>query len=97
MMSMVVPAYARGAERDGPPGYTYAAILLRPQDGLSNLSRSIPTGPSRTDLTRLGVGLPGVRGLLASHLANVVRKRRPPPPVSTDPPRKTSGMDPWLL
>jgi hypothetical protein len=248
---MVVPAYARGAERDGPPGYTYAAILLRPQDGLpaalreirfsgwltppengwqivlpasgagtvaagrrgvtgvaewlaarmtgpvlalrvvldrqlaivvwadgeetgryvsdpskephadedlldepvgteaaypiaaacdhpdaaddlvdllseeldpdsvieserlgrllrllglptwlvatAHLPRSIPTGPSRTDLTRLGAGLPGLRGLLASHLTNVVRKRRPPPPVLTDPPRKTSGMDPWLL
>lgn len=38
---VVVPAYATGAERDGPPGYTYAAIVLRPQGGLLAALREI--------------------------------------------------------
>jgi hypothetical protein len=64
----------------------------------AELPRSIPTGPSRTDLTRLGAGLPGLRGQLAHRLVDVVRRRRPPPPLLSDPPRKTSsGVDPWLL
>jgi hypothetical protein len=64
----------------------------------AHLPHSIPTGPSRTDLTRLGAGLPGLRGQLAHRLVDVVRRRRPPPPVLSDPPRKTSsGVDPWLL
>jgi len=64
----------------------------------AHLPRRIPTGPSRTDLTRLGVGLPGLRGQLAHRLVDVVRRHRPPPPVLSDPPRKTSsGVDPWLL
>jgi len=64
----------------------------------AHLPRSIPTGPSSADLTRLGAGRPGLRGRLANRLADVVRKRRPPAPVLTDPPRTTSsGIDPWLL
>jgi hypothetical protein len=64
----------------------------------ADLPRSIPAGPRRADLVRLGAGLPGLRGRLAHRLVGVVRKRRPPPPILSDPPRTTSsGMDPWLL
>ncbi len=63
----------------------------------ATLPRDIPTGPRARDLTRLGVGLPGVAGLLADRLVRPVRRRRPPPPVLTDPPRGGSDMDPWLM
>lgn len=60
------------------------------------LPRSVPTGPSRRELTRLGAGLPGLAGLVCGRAVGVVRKRRPPPPVVTDPPRG-GRMDPWLM
>lgn len=63
----------------------------------ATLPRDVPTGPRRRDLTRLGAGVPGVPGWLCGRAVNVVRKRRPPPPAVTDPPRGHSGVDPWLL
>jgi hypothetical protein len=60
------------------------------------LPRDIPTGPAARDLTRLGAGVPGPAGRAAGWVAKRVR-RRPPPPVVTDAPRGSSGMDPWLL
>ena len=63
----------------------------------STLPHDIPTGPSRTDLLRLGAGIPGLPALLTGPVAALIRKRLPPP-VLPDPPRGTkSGMDPWLM
>ena len=62
-----------------------------------SLPRDVPTGPQRSEVTRLGAGLPGVLGWLSGRAVNVVRKRRPPPPAVTDAPRGSSGMDPWLM
>ena len=64
---------------------------------IPSLPRDIPTGPSRRDWIRLGAGLPGVPGRLAGWAADVVRKRRPPPPAVTDAPRGNSDVDPWLM
>lgn len=62
----------------------------------ATLPRDIPTGPGRRDLTRLGAGVPGLPGVVTGWAANLVRKRRPPPPAIADPPI-SSGMDPWLM
>jgi hypothetical protein len=62
----------------------------------ASLPRGIPGGPPARELTRLGAGLPGVAGRLLGRAVEVVRSRRHPPPVVTDPPR-ASGMDPWLF
>ncbi|HET6532392.1 MAG TPA: hypothetical protein VFH03_17540 [Actinoplanes sp.] len=63
----------------------------------ATLPRDIPTGPRRRDLIRLGAGVPGALGRLCAGVVHPVRKRRPPPPVVADPPRGSSGVDPWLL
>lgn len=63
---------------------------------VATLPRDIPTGPRARELTRLGFGLPGVRGKALDRLARPVRRRRPPPPVISDPP-SGGGVDPWLL
>jgi hypothetical protein len=64
----------------------------------ASLPRDPPTGPRARDLTRLGAGLAGLPGHLWGRAANVVRKRRGPPPAITDPPRGRGGdIDPWLL
>jgi hypothetical protein len=63
----------------------------------ATLPRDIPTGPRSRDMTRLGAGVPGPLGRLSGRAVNVVRRRRPPPPAVTDPPRGSSGMDPWLM
>jgi len=63
----------------------------------ATLPRDIPTGPRARDLTRLGAGVPGLPGRLCGWAAGIVRRRRPPPPAVTDPPRGSSGMDPWLM
>jgi hypothetical protein len=62
-----------------------------------SLPHDVPTGPRRSDVTRLGAGVPGALGWLSGRAVNVVRKRRPPPPAVTDAPRGSSGMDPWLM
>jgi hypothetical protein len=61
------------------------------------LPRDIPTGPGRRDLVRLGAGVPGLPGIVLGRAANTVRRRRSPPPVVPDPPRGSTGMDPWLM
>jgi hypothetical protein len=62
-----------------------------------SLPHDVPTGPRRRDVTRLGAGTPGALGWLCGRAANVVRKRRLPPPAVTDAPRGSTGMDPWLM
>ena len=62
-----------------------------------SLPHDVPTGPRRSEVTRLGAGVPGPLGWLTGRAVNVVRKRRPPPPAVTDAPRGSSGMDPWLM
>ncbi|MEV6490166.1 hypothetical protein AB0M20_16315 [Actinoplanes sp. NPDC051633] len=64
---------------------------------IPSLPRDIPTGPSRRDWIRLGAGVPGLAGYVTGWAVNLIRKRRPPPPALTDPPRGSSGMDPWLM
>jgi hypothetical protein len=64
---------------------------------IPSLPRDIPTGPSRRDWTRLGAGVPGLPGRVTGWAVNIVRKRRTPPPAVADPPRGSSGMDPWLM
>ena len=61
------------------------------------LPRDIPTGPDRRDLLRLGAGVPGPAARWLGAVTGVVRRRRPPPPIVADPPRGSSGMDPWLM
>jgi hypothetical protein len=64
----------------------------------SSLPRDPPTGPRARDLTRLGAGVAGLAGHVVGRAANVVRKRRKPPPAIVDPPRGRGGdIDPWLL
>ena len=63
----------------------------------ATLPHDIPTGPRRRDLTRLGAGVPGVLGSLCGRAAHLVRRWRPPPPVVTDAPRGSSGIDPWIM
>jgi hypothetical protein len=62
----------------------------------ATLPKDIPTGPRGRDLTRLGAGRTGFGGRLAGRAAEVLRKRRRPPPVVTDAP-KGQRMDPWLM
>jgi hypothetical protein len=59
------------------------------------LPGDIPTGPSAREMTRLGAGVPGLLGRLCGLAVRLVR-RRTPPPVIEDPPRGSSGFDPWL-
>ena len=56
------------------------------------LPKRMPIGPSPRELTRLGAGRPGVGGWLAGRVVRSVRRRRPPP-VLTDPPRRGAGPD----
>jgi hypothetical protein len=62
-----------------------------------SLPRDVPGGPSARELTRLGAGVPGVAGRFVGRAVEVVRGRFHLPPVVTDPPRATSGPDPWLF
>ena len=62
-----------------------------------SLPHDVPTGPRRSEVTRLGAGIPGGLGWLSGRTVNVVRRRRPPPPAVTDAPRGSTGMDPWLM
>jgi hypothetical protein len=70
------------------PGWLVASVSL-PHD--------VPGGPRAREFTRLGAGVPGVAGRLLGRAVEVVRSRRHVPPVLTDPPRATSGPDPWLF
>ncbi len=72
----------------GLPGWLVASAAL---------PRDVPGGPPARAFTRLGAGVPGVRGRLLGAAAEVARKRRRPAPVVPDPPRATSGPDPWLF
>jgi hypothetical protein len=53
----------------------------------ASLPRDVPLGPRAREFTRLGAGVPGVRGRLLGRAVDVVRRRRHPPPVVVDPPR----------
>jgi hypothetical protein len=70
------------------PGWLVASVSL-PHD--------IPSGPRARELTRLGAGIPGVGGRLVGRAVEVVRSRRDIPPVVTDPPRGSSGLEPWMF
>jgi hypothetical protein len=70
------------------PGWLVASVSL-PHD--------VPGGPRAREFTRLGAGVPGVPGRLVGRAVEVVRTRLDVPPVLTDPPRATSGPDPWLF
>jgi hypothetical protein len=72
----------------GLPGWLVAA---------ASLPRDMPGGPPVRDLTRLGAGLPGLRGRVLGRLAQTARRRRQPPPAVPDPPRADPGIDPWLF
>ena len=73
----------------GLPGWLVAAAAL---------PRDVPGGgPRARDLTRLGAGLPGLRGRVMGGAAQLVRARRRPPPAVADPPRGATGIDPWLF
>ncbi|TMM33914.1 MAG: hypothetical protein E6F99_22855 [Actinobacteria bacterium] len=61
------------------------------------LPRDVPTGPVAAEVTRLGAGVPGLRGRFWGRAVEVVRRRRRPPPVVADPPRATAAVDPWVL
>ena len=63
----------------------------------SSLPRDVPTGPARSEFTRLGGGAEGVRGLLRRFATDRLRRRRTQPPVAGDPPRQRNDIDPWLL
>ena len=63
----------------------------------ATLPRDIPTGPRGRDLTRLGAGVPGILGSLSGRAARMIRRWRPPPPVVTDAPRGSAGIDPWIM
>jgi hypothetical protein len=70
------------------PGWLAASVAL---------PRDVPGGPRAGELTRLGAGVPGVAGRLVGRAVEVVRSRRQPPPVVTDPPRGSSGLEPWMF
>jgi hypothetical protein len=59
----------------------------------SSLPHDVPGGPRSGEFTRLGAGRPGVTGRVAGRAARVVRDRRKPPPVVTDPPRADPTPD----
>jgi hypothetical protein len=61
----------------------------------ASLPRDVPGGPRRGQFTRLGAGVPGLRGRAAGRAAHGLRKRRRPAPVVVDPPRG-APPDPWL-
>jgi hypothetical protein len=72
----------------GLPGWLVAA---------ASLPRDVPGGPRAADFTRLGAGVPGLRGRMVGRAAQVVRARRRPPPAVLDPPRSDQNPDPWLF
>jgi len=61
------------------------------------LPRELSTGPRRADLTRLGAGAQGVRGVIRRWGSSPIRRRRRQSPVIPDPPRQSMDIDPWLL
>jgi hypothetical protein len=63
----------------------------------SSLPRDVPTGPRARDMTRLGAGVPGLRGRVRGWAVDLIRRRRRPPPAVTDAPRGGPDVDPWLL
>ena len=63
----------------------------------SSLPRDVPAGPLARDLTRLGAGRIGPAGWLCGRAADVVRRRRPAPPVVENAPRGARDIDPWML
>lgn len=63
----------------------------------ASLPHDVPTGPRAADVTRLGAGVPGLRGRVCGRAVDIVRRHRRPPPPVADPPRATADIDPWLL
>jgi hypothetical protein len=63
----------------------------------ASLPHDVPTGPRAAEVTRLGAGVPGLRGRVCGRAADIVRRHRRPPPPVTDPPRGAAGLDPWVL
>jgi hypothetical protein len=64
---------------------------------VSSLPRDIPAGPRAGELTRLGAGRDGLRGLVGRRASDVVRRHQRPPLPVPDPPRHNTDIDPWLL
>jgi hypothetical protein len=64
---------------------------------VSSLPRDIPAGPRAGELTQLGAGRDGLRGLLGRRASDVVRRHQRPPLPVPDPPRHNADIDPWLL
>lgn len=63
----------------------------------ASLPKDVPTGPRAAEVTRLGAGVPGLRGRIYGRAVDIVRRHRRPPPPIADPPRATADVDPWLL